>query len=160
MSFCNNEINIEGQPTYTDHFIYVKGVYQFIFNKNTFNLAQGVRFSDAEGKQQGVLLTSIRTEEDSRTFTIDTANTDRKIVIRQGGTVLSTVTTTEAVTLSVVAEEGGDLVLSTDDAGNLYIDIVCKDGYRYAGMLISGTQKVPETLTLSKNASIIVSLTK
>ncbi len=157
VSFNNNVVNIEGQPAYSDHFMYVRGVYNFSCVSNTYNLANGVAFSNSYETQSGLFFEDLHSEEESKTYTIDARNVAQRIYIRVGGEIITAITTTARFDLKIKAKAGGDLVCSTDKDGNLYLDAVCDTGYRFKALSTAGGGDVASSVSLSAATTLEVS---
>lgn len=141
LSFCNNTIRIEGQPSYKNRYISLEGVYGIRFEINSVELPEGIKFLD---KTAGYGLGQV-VREAQDTFVIKTAKSDRTITLICADKTY-TFTAANKTTLTFNPEEGGSLSAETDKEGNLTITVVPDKGYSF-DKLTALDGSVPEAET-------------
>ena len=133
ITFKNNTIDIQGQTTYEDNFIFLSKITGLDFSDNKITLATGVKYTSRSAGISGVLLKDTTDINAERKLTLVSSKTNTKHIRLSGtnGSVLVTVNGNGSVVINVTV--GGTCELKTDRAGTVTITPVCKPGYKFAG---------------------------
>lgn len=126
LSFCNNTVQIKGQPAYKSRYISLEGVYGITFENNKFEIADGISFLDGSaGFGAGQVVRSA-----AETFVVQCAKSDRTVTLVCGDQSVRFVPSGTG-TLTLNPGAGGSVTAETDRAGNLTVTVVPDGGYRF-----------------------------
>lgn len=128
ISFSNNTINIEGQPTYKTHYIALDEIYDLKFENNKINLASGVVFSNnSNGYEKGQVVFALSDTAKGR-ITVAMKNSEKTITIKCGDTAY-VFKPQSSGTLAFNIGNGGVYDMDDDGNGNIIITLTAVDGY-------------------------------
>lgn len=132
VSFSDNKITYEGQPGVKDCVFKFAAVYGLRFENNEIDL-KDCSFSSAKDGINGLLATSCRTGEKAETYTVQSMAVKNYISIpHPDGSTAKLIFTVED-THYIIASEGGRIELSSDNNGNVYVEVIPNEGYAFTG---------------------------
>ncbi len=156
ISFSNNTINIEGQPTYKDHYVNLSGIYDLDFSGNKINIASSAAFIlTTAGQEKGVKISEVASDLQNK-LTITTKNSDKTITLKAGDSeYILTATFTGKIYINKT--DGVEAKISTDANGNLKIELVAPSSMTLDGITVDGKAIKPGKHTVTAGTKINIS---
>ncbi len=137
ISFKNNTVNIEGQPTYKDHYVNLSGIYNLEFSGNKVNMDSSVSFSSTTaGQEKGVKISAV-TNDNTNKLTISTQSSDKTVTVKVGDKIYA-FTTKYTGKLYITKTNGVKADITTDANGNLLIEFTSANNLAFESLTIGG----------------------
>lgn len=154
LSFSNNAINFNGQPTYDNYYFRAMSVYGLKVEGNKVTLNNTSQFtSGSAGYDKGYLVSATDMTK-SFSYIINTKSTDKTITIIFGDKTYKLLSTFSG-NITLKKSDGGTIEAETDESGNLTIRITPVDGYSYGSVTNSSGAEFKTGLSVISTASII-----
>jgi len=159
ISFSNNTININGQPTYNNYYIKLTKIYNLKFEGNKYNIADGVNFTITSKDYQKGHQISSTSLTDSLSYIINVKSTDKTITVNFGDKSFKFSTTFGgAITLKKGA--GGSIEAETDGNGNLIINVIPADNYTFGAFTDSSSKTPASSSTVNSSSTFNITFKK
>ena len=153
ITFAENTIVFEGQPTYRDYFLYAVQLRRLTIENNTVEAPTTVTFSAASGDLVGAKVTGSAAE----TYSISTGPIG-KILLESTGEKI-TLKANNTYTVTIKAEGGGYLAFSDDGKGNGIITPVPDDGFVFDGLYASDGSRITGDYTVTATGAMTARFT-
>ena len=133
LSFCNNKIVYEGQPTVNDYMCGFSAIHGVLFEDNDIQLNGGCTFKQSYQNINGLSVTRCTKGEAAETYKMDMQKSDKHILLTHDSGSTVKIMSDGNYLLTLIATEGGSIKISSTRDGNITVDVIADDGYRFAG---------------------------
>ena len=132
ITFCNNKITYEGQPTVSDYIFKLYRVFGYKFENNDIKLNDCTFKRSAEGVA-GLWMQGCYLGEKAETYTFKSAVSSSYISIKQPDGKETRLVFTAQNSHKIIAAEGGRIELSKDNKGDIFVEVIANEGYTFSG---------------------------
>lgn len=132
IDFCDNVITYAGQPAFEDYAFKFYRVFGYRIENNKIDLGGATFKRSAEGIA-GLWMQGCYTGEKAETYTFKSAVSKSYISIPTANGGTAQLVFTIAGSHKLIATEGGRIELSKDNDGNIYVNVIAKEGYTFTG---------------------------
>lgn len=152
LSFSNNNITFEGQPTYIDYYIKLNRVYDLKMENNKVTLNNGTKFMSKAGNYEKGIEVYETDLSEAMSYVIKTMSTDRTVTLVFGDKTYK-LTSRFLGDITLSKSKGGRIKAETDKDGNLTVTFVPAEGYTF------GEITAPSLGELSSELNVLSSST-
>jgi hypothetical protein len=132
ISFCDNKVTYEGQPDLRDYIFRFYRIFGYKFENNDIKL-NGCAFARNEEGIPGMFMQGCYLGEKAETYTFKSEVSSSYISIKHPQGEETRLIFVTKNTHKLIAAEGGRIELSKDDYGNIYVEVIPNEGYRFIG---------------------------
>ncbi len=158
LTFTGNSIKIEGQPSYTNYFMFFSNVYNLDLSGNQYTLGSGVSFSSASDGTAGLFTRFIKNGAAAARRTITAQALSKTITFEDagGGSFTLKAQISLSIILDVESGGGGRIETKADATGNATVTVTPDEGYVFAGWHTSDGQRYTAASAALKSGLILV----
>ena len=157
LSFTGNTIKIEGQPKYTNYFLFFSNVYGLDISNNNISLAQGVSFSSTVDGIKGLFTRGITNGAAAGRRVISTQGASKPIVFEDAGGSSFSIRSQTSLNIVLLVEGSGKIETLPDPSGDgsATVRVIPDEGYIFDGWYTSDkTRYNPSSSTIKEGLTL------
>ena len=160
INFCNNKITYTGQPLVTDGLFKFTNVYGLTFEDNEINLSN-CNFKSSSDGIKGLYTYACHPGTASMTYNIQSKTSKFYVSIPNADGSKAKLIFATAATHKLVVEDGGRIELTSDNKGNVFVEVIPDEGYVFSGWFTSsGEFKETDKVTVDKPLTLTAKFKK
>lgn len=162
ITVSGNIMKFDGQPKYSNYFLYFSGIYNLTLENNSYEFAAGVSFTSVTDSVMGLYSRSISNGMLAARRLIGAAATAKTITLKGGAASGITVKTMAAFNIILNVEGGGELEVTADDSssGNGIVTPKPAAGYVFDGWYDSSGKKIADTALTLRSLTTLTAVFK